>query len=823
MNKILTLGFLLTSLLISAQSTDWHTLKTGAGGWLTGMDIHPNGQPIYVRSDVGGAYKYDATNNEWNQIVTASSLPSADITWQKYQGVLSLVSAPSDPLRAYMAYDSFIYKSDDEAATWVKTNLPPISMEANFDDSKLSGERLAVDPNNSDIAYFGSIENGLWSTNDGGDNWSLISDVPTGQIYRGIRKIIFDSSSAVVNGKTQILFVFVDGEGVFKSEDGGDSWTDISPSNFFNVGVPFFLDSEINNTGSIYICGENYDDNGTPNDYSDDSLTSFGVLNYNGSTWTQIYSDPFSIKEIAIDPFDNSRGFLFSNGYSDIYRSMNLLAANPNWTLLDHEKDHNDIPYLSWTDSDWFNIGEIQFDPTVANKLWIADGLGSWTTSDLNDNTMTWFENSVGQEHLVSNDAIALPNGEMISLHWDRPLFHHVDADQYPATHQPTTRFNSAWSIDQFPNDPNYLVAIIEDHRYCCYDAEGRSSGYSSDGGLTWTTFTSMPQPGATNRIFGEIKVSANDKNNIVWLPSGNLMPYYTLDQGNTWTQATLPGNSGQCCISDFYLKRKALTADRVLDNTFYIYDWGDGSIFVSNDGGQTWTKYAGVLSDYAYNAKLMSVHDHPGHLLFANGPEQSEDFIEGLSISEDGGSTWMVMANTDKVLNFAVGKIAPGGSYPTIYINGEANGVYGYHKSIDKGQTWEQIGTYPKGVYDEAFVMVADPHTYERLYVGFAGNGFVYYGDLNTTSLDDEPQIEAFDSDINIYPNPTNQYFVIQGELWLYDIEILNASGQVVLIIDTNNSEEIIDISTLGSGLYLIKMEHKTNSNLCVQKIIKE
>ncbi|MEZ4913237.1 MAG: hypothetical protein R2798_04180 [Chitinophagales bacterium] len=41
MNK--TLLILLTSFISSlafSQSNEWHTLYTGAGGWITGMDIH---------------------------------------------------------------------------------------------------------------------------------------------------------------------------------------------------------------------------------------------------------------------------------------------------------------------------------------------------------------------------------------------------------------------------------------------------------------------------------------------------------------------------------------------------------------------------------------------------------------------------------------------------------------------------------------------------------------------------------------------------------------------------------------------------------------
>ena len=40
-----------------------------------------------------------------------------------------------------------------------------------------------------------------------------------------------------------------------------------------------------------------------------------------------------------------------------------------------------------------------------------------------------------------------------------------------------------------------------------------------------------------------------NDKDNIIWLPADNRMPYYTTNRGQSWTQASLPNNSGNCLI----------------------------------------------------------------------------------------------------------------------------------------------------------------------------------------------------------------------------------------------------------------------------------
>ena len=67
-----------------SQDYQWKPLRTGAGGWVTGLDIHPSGSPIYCRVDVGSAYRYDPDTKEWINIVTADNLAESEVYWNKY-------------------------------------------------------------------------------------------------------------------------------------------------------------------------------------------------------------------------------------------------------------------------------------------------------------------------------------------------------------------------------------------------------------------------------------------------------------------------------------------------------------------------------------------------------------------------------------------------------------------------------------------------------------------------------------------------------------------------------------------------------------------
>ncbi len=721
--KFIAQVFLFLWFQSASANGSWKVLKTGAGGWMTGMNIHPTGEPVYARSDVGSAYRWDEATKEWTNIVNADNVPASDLHWSKQYGVLSLVSAPSNKNIAYMAYYNCIYRSTNKGDTWTRTAFPNVFMPPNDDKSKYSGERIAVDPVNENVVYFGSINNGLYVTQNGGQTWNQIGAIPLGTTDRGVSQLLFDPSGGSTNGKSNVIYVVVDGAGVYRSTNGGSTWTNIS--NGIGITTAQFGDVDISPNGMFYTCVS-------------DGGSNHAIKRYYNGTWSTV-TPPTSLllNDIACDPTNSNRIFAKSLGGGPFFSSTNATAASPSWNSHTHSRDYNasDVKWHAWTEHGWISVGEMVVDPVQTNRLWLAEGVGVFRTTDIYDGDMGWISVSNGQEHMVSNDLVVLNNNTLIQAFWDRPMFVRdpSNLDDYPVRHYPSSRFSSTWDMGVTPADPNFVVAITEDHRYCCYaDGLHRNSGYSMDGGQTWTRFGSMPDPTNDYGIFGNISVASNDINNIVWLPTGNRMPFYSTNRGATWTQVTIPGNSGNCCITAPWFIRKVLVADNVLANTFYIYDFGNGKVYRSTNGGASWTTRSSTLPAYAYHAKLRAVPGKAGHLIFSRGQEQAEGNMKGIYHSTDGGATWNLLSNTDKTLNVAVGKEAPGSNYPTIYIHGNANGVFGFHKSTDQGATWTQIGDYPTGIYGWSKVMVADPFKYGRLYVGFGGNSFVYF-DINS------------------------------------------------------------------------------------------
>lgn len=83
----------------------------------------------------------------------------------------------------------------------------------------------AVHPDNEDIIFAGFSRGGLWRTTDGGVNWESVFD---DQLFLAIGDIEFDPSNPdiiyVGTGDPNISSHPGIGNGVYKSQDGGDTW-----------------------------------------------------------------------------------------------------------------------------------------------------------------------------------------------------------------------------------------------------------------------------------------------------------------------------------------------------------------------------------------------------------------------------------------------------------------------------------------------------------------------------------------------------------------------------------------------------------------------
>jgi hypothetical protein len=159
----------------------WNNVTIVAGGFITG--IVPNSafkDVMYVRTDIGGAYRYDPFSHKWTPLNDIFS--STD--WN-LMGTESIAVDPVQPWRVYLAQGTYtqswagkgaILASDNFGLTFRRSDLP-IKLGSN-EAGRYSGERLGVDPQHPNVLYLGSRNNGLWKSSDFGRNWNQVTTFP---------------------------------------------------------------------------------------------------------------------------------------------------------------------------------------------------------------------------------------------------------------------------------------------------------------------------------------------------------------------------------------------------------------------------------------------------------------------------------------------------------------------------------------------------------------------------------------------------------------------------------------------------------------------
>src|SRR5258705_7857170 len=147
-------------------------------------------------------------------------------------GVYDIQVAASNSNILYMAYDGYVFKSTNKGTTWTQTSFAHVT-EDTADNYRTFGQKMDVDPNNPNVVYVGTPQNGLFVTTDGGTTWQSVSAVPVSQtdgsgVYPGITGIIFDPALGTTGGKTNTIFASSYGNGVYESTNGGTSWSHLN-------------------------------------------------------------------------------------------------------------------------------------------------------------------------------------------------------------------------------------------------------------------------------------------------------------------------------------------------------------------------------------------------------------------------------------------------------------------------------------------------------------------------------------------------------------------------------------------------------------------
>jgi photosystem II stability/assembly factor-like uncharacterized protein len=732
----------------NSESYLWRNVVMGGGGFVTAIIMHPAQKGLmYARTDVGGAYRRDDAGKRWMPIT--DGIGAAD---NNLMGIESIALDPSDPQRVYLAAgtysrgDAAILRSDDQGRTFQRSDVP-FKMGGN-ETGRFNGERLAVDPNDGEILFFGSRRDGLWKSGDRTVTWQKVGSFPNvgpgrpptpvsnvttnarprfrrgpGQPQPvGIVSVVFDPASGKPGSATPKLFAAVSTTetNLFFSADAGATWQAVTNQ---PVGLrPNHL--ILSPDGMVYLT---YGLEPGPNTMSDGAVWKFDPKE---NAWTDItpLKSPdngwsFGYGAITVDAQHPSTimvtTFAHWHPHDLIFRSTDGGAT---WTQLwnnETEWDHSSAPYTKTRTPHW--MGSIAINPHNSDEVLFTTGYGIWccvnaTKSDSGKPTR-WVFLDDGLEETVPLALISPPQGaHLLSGVGDIDGFRHDDLNVSPA---PGTfsgpRYSNTEDLAFAGKNPLVIV------RTGTAGNQEVRAAFSRDGGTTWQELESEP---TTGNGAGTIAISADAKT-IVWTPRGG-EPYFTKDWGTNWTACA--GLSAGIRV----------VADTVNPQIFYAFDSRSGKFYSSTNGAASFMVTPAMFMAQGINGPGFGGR---GSMVTATPGIENDLWlasrVEGLFHSTNGGVSFIKLERVQEAGSLGLGKTAPGRKLPALFLAGKISGRQALFRSDDAGENWVRIND-AQHQYGYISHVTGDPRIYGRVYFATGGRG-VFYGDINAGPASDK------------------------------------------------------------------------------------
>ncbi|MCX6286656.1 MAG: hypothetical protein NTY96_06035 [Bacteroidetes bacterium] len=484
-----------------------------------------------------------------------------------------------------------VYRSNDGGQTWDRVLY--------LTDST-SAIDLVQHPTNPQILYASMWErcrglvyrhsfgqtSGIWKSNDGGTTWSeLTNGLPKGN---NVGRIGIDISRSSPN----ILYAFYDMDnsevGVYKSSDGGASWTRTNDGSLQGMSSNFGwyfgqIRIQPDNPNRVYVMGVDLyrTDNG-------------------GTSWTDISNNNIHVDNHAMCFSQNNRilegndgGLYYSTNNGNNWTKINKLPLTQFYAIdIDYlvperiyggTQDNNTI--RTWTGgiSNWQAIlgGDGMYclvDYTNSNVIYSEYQYGNLYRSDDGGNSMNYIANQMAGDRVNWSAPLAMHPQDPSTLYFGTyRIWKTTDmgnswlAVSPDLTHAINNYFYTLTTIDISPVNPDIVIA-------------GSGDGMvhvSANNGMTWQDISA----GLPVRWITHVKADPFDAQTIYVTLSGfrwdEPLPHVfkSIDLGQHWTD--ISGNLPEFPVDDIVVDPDI--PGRIIVGT-------DAGLYGTSDGGQTWS-----------------------------------------------------------------------------------------------------------------------------------------------------------------------------------------------------------------------------------------
>jgi len=668
------------------------------------------GKLMYAASASGGVWKSTNAGTTWEPVFDKQTTSSiGDIALAPSNPEIVWVGTGEANNQRSSSWGDGVYKSENGGKTWTNMGLKT---------SQHIG-RIIVHPTNPNIVFVAAVgplwadggERGLFKTTDGGKMWTNVLKISE---HTGVTDVIMDPTDpntlyAAAFQRQRKAYSFIGGgpeSGIYKSTDGGTTWTKLTE------GLPkgdigrIGLDVSRSQPRTVYATLETK----TPEVYRSDDY---------GASWRKTgtyFEYPWYMSQIRVDPKNPDRVYLLG---VPIFVSEDGGATSKATAKSAHVDYH--AMWIDPMDPDHFVVGN--------------DG-GVYISHDRGQTT-----------DFISN----LPIAQYYAIDLDnREPFYYVygglqDNNSWAGPSQTRNRqgiTNSDWYVtvggDGFysavdPTDPNVVYAESQNGGIIRYDVK------------TGEQKSIQPQPkfGQQNLRWNwsaPIIVSPHDHNTVYFGANylfrspnrgdsweqlgGDLTRQLDRDKlpimGKLWTKDAVAWHAGTADFGNI----STVDESPIRKGLLYV-GTDDGLIQVSRDGGASWTKidkFPGVPGMTYVSRVVASNHDE-GTVYATFDGHRSNDFKPYVLKSTDYGKTWTSITSNLPASSVQVIREHPRVS-SLLFVGNEMGAYY----SGNGGGTWSRLQ------YNLPTVPVHDIKIHPRendLVIGTHGRGIYIIDDI--------------------------------------------------------------------------------------------
>jgi len=632
---------------------------------------------------------------------------------QSALGIGDIALAPSNPdiiwlgsgeslkkARNFTMPGTGVFRSDDGGETWKNMGLP---------DSYHIGE-IAVHPQNPDIAFV-AVMGHFWSTNrnrglyrtvDGGKTWKLVLFVDE---CTGANDVVIASSAPETiyvsmweNNPTTL------GEesGVYKSSDGGESWTRME--NGFPSGPEtgrIGLAVSWTNPDKVYALVDNLSQK------KNETAEVYRTLD-GGQSWSRTHEDALKIFARI--------GWYFTDCYvnpendEEVYglgvRAAHSTDGGKTFKLLG-----GDVYHLFPSPADFLHLDhcELWIDPNNPSHLALGNDGGLFVSYDKGQSWMHYNNIPAGEFYDISVD-----NQDPYSIYGGTQ----DDASVFGPSKEWLPEYADGWQyvwIDAWAGgDGCYTMADPEDPNTVYFSLQ--------NGGIRRKDMrrdrSKRIKPRLPEGHGGKLAYTfvapyiISPHNRLTLYHAGNFI-FKSLNRGDTWRVI-----SPDLSVSAIEAKKSVAMgaiAESIMEPGVLYAGTDRGAFWVTRNDGFQWTEYSEGLPN-RYIRSICPSRFSPSRVYVAVTGINDDDHSNYLFVSENDGREWRsIKANLpDEVANVILEdpvceNILYAGLYRGVYI------------SVDRGERWSLLGP------DMAATCISDLVIQERemdLVVGTHGRG---------------------------------------------------------------------------------------------------